>query len=60
MARDASQSPMAADLRERFSTLFSQLAKEEDILKNLLSQNELMEQQLHAVRRSRRSFFFWL
>ncbi|CAK9055227.1 unnamed protein product [Durusdinium trenchii] len=47
-------SPVAPDLRERFSALFANLAREEDALKNVLSQNELMEKQLQAVRRSRR------
>lgn len=46
-------SPVAPDLRERFSALFANLAREEDALKNVLSQNELMEKQLQAVRRSR-------
>ena len=34
------------DLRERFKALFAQLAREEEALKSVVSQNQVLEQQL--------------
>jgi len=40
------------EMRERFSALFEHLAKEEETLKNVMSQNEIVERQLRDLRHS--------
>ena len=44
--------PTTMEMRERFSALFEHLAKEEETLKNVMSQNEIVERQLHDLRHS--------
>ena len=44
--------PTTMEMRERFSALFEHLAKEEETLKNVMSQNDIVERQLHDLRHS--------
>lgn len=50
--RVSAREPTTMEMRERFSALFEHLAKEEETLKNVMSQNEIVERQLHDLRHS--------
>lgn len=48
----APREPTTLELRERFSALFAHLGREEEMLKTLMSQNDMDERQLQDLRHS--------